>query len=321
MKRIMGICDSDRRYLYKVYDYFEKHQISEFEVKIFDTFEDAMVFGEKQTFEILLMHEKYYEDKKDFLHTACLVLLCETIRSDFSEVPCVSKYQSMERLRKQLIHIYAETEPDNSVIQRKRENLKVLSFLALHNQEYVSSCALSVGQLLKENNKKVLYVNLQPYSGIYYMAEGSGKYDLSDLIYYAIKYEEKTMLKIECVKQKIHGLDCLPGIKDYEDLLRLSMEEWNRFLEILFHQTEYDYLLFDCDGATLGLPDLLENSHQIFLPDAKRDYEKEAERQVMTLLQKKKPETGIKDRMEYLDMQIGKAQISEMMKNKLKQED
>ena len=287
MKRILAICDDDHPYLYKIYDYFEKHKLSDFEVKIFDSLEEVKAYGIKQPFEILVVHEKYINENENISQVTCLVLLSENPVTDQKRYHCVSKYQSMENFKKQLLQIYAESENGFSQIRHAGQKLEVYSFVSLHNKEKMSLYALAAGQLMAKQNKKVLYINFQPFCGVFNMVDKESKYDLSDLIYYVTRYEEKTMLKIECIKQRVNELDCLPPVKDFEDLLRLSRQQWKDFLQILMHHTEYEYMIFDCEASTLGLMDILQESDQIFLPESKKKFEKGIENKFLELIEKR----------------------------------
>lgn len=117
-----------------------------------------------------------------------------------------------------------------------------------------TSFAFVLGQLLSKKHK-VLYLNLESYSGLGKLLEKNFTTDLGELIYYLQNSKESFGCRMGGMIEQAAGLDILPPFDSYLDLISVSGQEWIHLLQEIERNSTYEYLILDLsDNIPTSIP-------------------------------------------------------------------
>lgn len=268
MRKRIGICDNDERYLRCMQEYLEKKRLTDFEVQIFTSVDETCRYTQHNSLEILLIGEGCFQECVKEIGIKKVYILQESSSCEISGLTKVMKYQSMERLISKVLEDYAQTvclderACEKSVVMSKMA--RVTCFYTPQQTASQSIYALSMAQLLAKEGKRVLYLNLTPFAGFEALLHTTYETDVTDFFYYALKHSDRLGMKLDGIRQKIGEVDYLPPAMDYQDLLSLSAKEWKDGLLQLQGLGVYDELILDLVSASQGLYELLQMSDNIY---------------------------------------------------------
>jgi cellulose biosynthesis protein BcsQ len=126
-----------------------------------------------------------------------------------------------------------------------------------------TSFSLLTGQYLAKK-KRVLYLNLEPFSGLSEMLDNRVDRDITDLIYYLVSGKEKLRYKLESMVNNIGGLDYVSPAFSFLDLGQVSAENWLLLINTLRECGNYDYLIIDLSEIIQGLFDILKECDVVY---------------------------------------------------------
>ena len=126
-----------------------------------------------------------------------------------------------------------------------------------------TSYAFVLGQLLSKKHK-VLYLNLECYSGLGQLLKKDFATDMSELLYYLHNTPDKFAYRLGSMVERVGGLDILPPFGSYLDFVSVSREEWIHLLKEIERGSEYEYVLLDLSDGVQGLFDVLRLCNIIY---------------------------------------------------------
>ena len=280
MRKRIGICDSDERYLRFMQEYLGKKRLTDFEVQIFTSVEETGRYSEHNPLEILLIGEGSFQECIKEMGIRKIYILQESSSCEIPGLTKLMKYQSMERLISTVLEDYAQTvRPEESKYENGfaiSKRARVTCFYTPLQTPSQTLYALSMAQLLAQKGKRVLYLNLTPFAGFEALLHTTYETDVTDFFYYALKHSDRLRLKLDGMKQKIGDVDYLPPAMDYQDLLSLSAKEWMDGLGQLQGLGVYDELILEVASCSQGLYELLLESDSIYTVKQQRTYAKAA---------------------------------------------
>lgn len=286
MKKRLAICDYDERYRQSMQNYLMK-RLTEFEVLTFATLHEAADYSKKQAFAIFLIGESAYEKNLQDIQALQIFILKEDGKRGITEYPCLEKYQSMETLIRVLLNEYAEHSlKDTSIYQCVRAS-RVHAFYSPVAHREQTKAALAFGQVLAERNHRVLYLNLQAFTGYRELFSESCPTDITDLLYFAGRQENHFGYRMQGMRQTIGGIDYFAPAEDYMDLLPIKQEEWQRLLGRLMESGEYSDIIVDLSEICQGLYWFLQSSDCVYSVCGRTKEEQPAVEQYKRLLEKK----------------------------------
>ncbi len=264
-RRILAVCDSDRDYLNMLHTYFFKKNPAGFEIRIFDSVKRAAEASKEESFEILLVGEKIYDNNVSGILAQKILILQEDGLSDISGFGAVSKYQSMERLMGQVLDAFALDEKCVSTESAGRTAASLISFYSPERHKAQSVAALAAAQALSDMGNRVLYISMQPFSGFEQILCTKYEADITDFLYFVLKHSDKLPYKLEGIKRTIHGVDYLPPALDYSDLCGITEREWEECLDMLLHGAGYTHIVVDLTETCRGFYRFLEKSDTVYV--------------------------------------------------------
>lgn len=264
-----AICDKDSDYLTMLQAYLSKKNPAGFEVIVFDSVSQAVARSKEEPFEILLVGENIYDTNVINIAAQKVFILQEDGLADITGYSVVSKYQSMERLIREILDAFALDENCVSAPRKGHTQTRLISFYSPDRHKGQSVAALTASQVLSDMGHKVLYISMQPFSGFEELLGVKYESDITDFLYFALKHSDKLMYKLEGIKRTIHGVDYLPPALDYSDLVDIEENEWKRCLDILLHSGDYFGIVVDLTESCKGFYEFLEKSDVVYFLSAK----------------------------------------------------
>ena len=286
MKKQLAICDCDERYRSSMQNYLMK-KLTEFEVITFRSLSEAIDYSKKQTFAIFLLGEHVYEKELQNLQALQIFILREDGEKQIAEYPYLEKYQSMETLIREILTEYAEHRPMDSMICRCIKKTKLHVFYSPVKQRQQIKAAMALGQILVGSGKRVLYLNLQAFSGWEELETKDGFADITDLLYFADRQESNLFYRIQSMKQTSGGVDYFAPAEDFTDLLRVSEEEWTGLLDKLLEAGKYTDIIWNLSEICQGFYRILEKSDCVYSMCGETREEQRAIEQYQKLLAKR----------------------------------
>ena len=262
MNHILAVCDSETEYAYGLVDYLNTRKGFPFEVQVFTSMENLYEFARKHPLSVALIAGKDYEKNRQKLPVDHLILLGENRENMETGIKTIWKYQSCEKLAKELLEWIA----GEGILGRPVAGGRQMQLIGIYSP--VGKClktsySFVLGQLLSKKNK-VLYINLECYSGLGRLLKREFTTDLSELLYYLQNTPDKFAYRLGGMVERIGGLDILPPFGSYLDFVSVSCEEWIQLLKEIERGSDYEYVILDLSDAIHGLFDLLRLCNLIY---------------------------------------------------------
>ncbi len=263
-KKVLVLMDSDPRYLERFRDSVEKRKNFPFPVAGYTHFpEDGTKLTERAA--VLLVEERLWqglgeEEQRAVCAAGRPLFLLRSGTQETGEIPSIYKYQALEQI---LEEIRSRMEGDVSIPSEGETGAEFLAVYAPSGGSYRTTCALVLGQILAEE-KPVLYVSLEAFSGLDFLPEGGRGQSLSDALYlWRMSGGEK------CPDPETAGslgpLRILPPVRNPEDIWETPAEETAAMLTKMGEEGRYGAVILDMDSGKNPIP-LLRLCRRILMP-------------------------------------------------------
>lgn len=271
MNRECVIYEKNRTYGNRLMSAMSKRAAMRFKVQMFTDREQFENYIKNNEPDVLLTgEESYYGEIKRLYSGRIIVLMdehadCGSIKDIYGQdVVGVYRYQSGDLLYKEVIK--------EGKLVRKKEQSSV-NTIAVYSPVYAepkSAFVLNLGKVLGEKYK-VLYLNLEEFSGLDEVLPDMEKGTLSDAIYY---YRQGKSAAIEKIKEIISteaGFDYIAPVKCAEDISQIESEEMLDFIDCIGKELAYDIIILDISEAVRDKWKILESVSRFYMP-IKDDY-------------------------------------------------
>lgn len=198
MADILAICDKEPVFVQIFAEYLRKKFKTEWEVQAFDKADRFLQMAEEHRPQLSLIGEGMldsYQLQKLLECSQHVIFLSTKRRKDM-----LFKYQSVERLTGELLRYCEEREIPifgQQGVLTKRKDVKLIAFYAPAHHMLQSTLALTMGQIISKE-RKVLYLNFEPYSAFDYLLQRTYENDLMDIFFFL--QEEKSKFRIKSWK-------------------------------------------------------------------------------------------------------------------------
>lgn len=265
------ICDRDEKYLQRLQDYLIKKRISNFEILVFTDLESVIKHNSYEPYEIILVGENVCNDKMQKITANHKFILMESDIRYNTDYPAISKYQSADRLLAELFENIAKEDCEKKEVvsdnrlQYGSSHTRIITYYSPLNHVAQSGMALDTAIKHSMQGHKVLYINLTAFSSMDNLLSSDSDTDVIDYMYFALLHTDKAIYKLENIKKTYNGVDYLPPAHDYQDIMKITKEEWVKGLNILFYSTDYDEIILDISEICQALSKVLEKSEVIYM--------------------------------------------------------
>lgn len=262
MNHIMAVCDGEEPYASRLVDYLNTKEGFPFDVRHFSDMEKLRDFSQIQNIEVALVALEFYKKAREDPLIEQVILLQDDEAVGETQIKGVWKYQSCENIMKEILHQLSENPIGGNWIHRKT-SLRIIGFYTPIKRSLQTSFALTMGQLLAKK-EKVLYLNLEGYSGFSRLFRFHSQKDISDLLFCIQNNEQGMNYLIGSMVEHIGGLDLLPPMQCQMDLVGVTKNEWLKLFSQVEKYTDYDYLLLDLSDSIQGIFDILRQCSRVY---------------------------------------------------------
>lgn len=248
MKCKVGIIDKDVLYLDRFVQRFSNVYADKFELFSFTNLESFKQASQKVQLDIVLASDEI-KVSKDLIpaRTGFAYLTSDNDIEMIEDFPAIGKYQSAEKLYKQIVGLYANNETIN--VMKKNINgkcCKVIMTTSASGGVGTSTVAVSLAKYLAGKNNKVLFLNLEKNAAHDLVFEGTGQGNFSDVIYLLKSNKNNIALRIESlVQQDTSRVFYFHACLNLLDRMELDSECMNRLLKEVCAFGDYDYVVLD----------------------------------------------------------------------------
>lgn len=283
MNHILAVCDSEVEYTCQLAEYLNHQKGFPFQVQLFTSTKTLRQFTNKQPLAVALISEEDYEEELKELPIDHLVLLGEGKEKE-EGLKTLYKYQSSQSLTRELLEWVAR----EGVIGRPQmggPGLKMIAIYSPIGRCLKTSFSFVLGQVLGKKHK-VLYLNMESYSGLGQLLQKEFSNDMSELIYYLQNTKEKFAYRMSSMIEQVGGVDILPPFDSFLDFTSVSKEEWIQLFQEIEKGSEYEYLILDLSDAIQGLFDILRLCDVVYTIDREDGFSKAKIDQYQEVLRK-----------------------------------
>ncbi len=126
-----------------------------------------------------------------------------------------------------------------------------------------STFGITLAHLLSKKGR-VLYLNLEGYSGFDYLMAGTFSKDISDFIYYVHQSSEDIPFITQKFIYRLGEIDMIPPVLSPFNLQDITEDMWISTLKKLKDSGLYDYIITDVSDFIHGTFSILQESQYIF---------------------------------------------------------
>lgn len=265
MSQILAIGDYEELYVYRLTEYMNRHRLLPFEVMAFCDSEKLRAYALEHEIAMLLVGKEWIE-KIETASNAQVVILSEEAETDIDtikELPRVNRYQSAEQIARALLEICATHADKLPPSPTRNKTVEIIGIYSPVGRCLKTSFSLTLGQLLAQE-KKCLYINMEPYSGFNALFGRYYDHNMSELLYFLEKGTRRFVYKLQSTIERLGNLEYIPPAESFLELMSLEPETWKRFVEEIIAQTDYEVIILDLSDYVSGLLQLLSICDHIF---------------------------------------------------------
>ena len=225
---------------------------------------EELLAGEKSgEVTMLVVAESSCEEALNTLQPTCQAILNESGTLRFHQFPNINKYQEAGQVWKELLALYVETTGIRIPLLCAEYKTRFIGMYSPVHRCLQSTFALSFAQLMAEKHP-TLYLNFEHYVGIIELLPERQDRDLADLLYFLAGDEGKFPLRMQTVIQRKGNLDYIPPMRNGQNLLGITWEEWRSLFQRIEELGKYEYVILDLSESIQGLLDVLQMCIKVF---------------------------------------------------------
>lgn len=244
----LAVLESDENYLERIMTVFSSRFNEKLDVFSFTDPNIAFQTIEKNRIEVFLASEDFKIDTAKLPDRCAFAYFTESNSIDtLYGQRTVCKFQKVELIYREILSLFSEKSGE--IIGYKKDDsdtTNVLAFCSSSGGVGSSTAAAAAAIFFAGQNKKVLYLNVEPFGCSRMFFDSEGQYGLSDVLY-AIKSKKSNLtLKLEgAVKQDQNGIFFYESCKQALDIEEIKEEDMSRLLDELQISGIYDFIIVD----------------------------------------------------------------------------
>ncbi len=263
-KNTLAVYDPDEEYVTKLMSYLSDARSVPLEIQGFTDKERLKDYISGTKVDILLIPEEDLDDDIETCETGEMMVLSEDEGfSDSRGHKTIYKYQSSESIMREVMCYYAD-RPSAEFGVISNISTEIITVYSPIRRCGRTTFAFALGEVLSER-EKVLYLNLEEYSGFNQLLQKNYMSDLSDLIFYIGQKKRNFPCKLASLIEKAGNLDYIPPVIAPTDILSVSKENWI----LLFNELsncDYSKIVVDLSDSISAFTEILLSSERIYMP-------------------------------------------------------
>ncbi len=263
-KKRIAVCDSEEGFASDFAEYLNHKKKLPFYAEAFTDTERFCACAGKSPPGLLLIGQGDMNEQVESLGVPCVVLLSGEKIQEEAEYKQIYKYQSAESMLHEVMEYYTQSGSTEQY-PKSWEKLDVIGVYSPLARCGKTSLALTLGQILGEE-REVLYVNMEDYSGFSGLLGLGERRNLSDFFYQLRCQSEQGAALLEGLAVRGGQMDYIPPALSWEDVRSISFSEWLEFFRFVEKETRYETLILDIGNGCREIFRLLELCHIVYVP-------------------------------------------------------
>lgn len=260
------ICDKEFRYAKNLMENIAERKELALKVYAYKTLDKVNTFSKERGIDIFIADEDWSENER--MEIPCgqrfVLVAGGNGRLSDKEIP-IYKYQSADQILSEIFETYLEYTNENVVKTIKKIHQKIIAVYSPVHRAGKTRFAIALGKELQERTK-VLYLNMEEYTGFGTRFEREDSRNLGDLLYYTKQEHSNVGIRIGMMVKQIENLDYIPPIPVCNDLKEVTLAEWKLLLEQIMQNSIYEMLILDIGESIQGLFEILRLCDKIYMP-------------------------------------------------------
>lgn len=244
---VLAICDEELDYAAHLADYLGRKEGRFSETRVFTNEKSLADFLAKHNIDLLLIGESIFQKRKEWENARQIVLLSEggALAEELAkEQASIYKFQSAENIFRELNDIYALQEKPHRKVPGTGGESRVFGVFSPCGGSRKTIFAMALGELLAKK-KKVLYINLECFSGLGRQIFENSMEGMSELIYYIHEKNLALSQKIQSMICRMGAVDTIPPVNHFRDLMEIEEDDVDAVMGELKASGIYDYVIID----------------------------------------------------------------------------
>lgn len=261
MDKILAIYDEDALYCKRLSLYLRQNTKLPFQIYPILSEDSLESFSKKKNLDLLLLSEKnaktlHFSPKSHKI----LYLSEENLLSKDKKENCIYKYQSGDRIMREILMQYGDMELLAEGGQHKADIFLIYSPLGrLGKTSFSKALAKKLGK-----NRKTLYLSLEE-SAASMNSQSMEKECLTEALYH-FKENHLTPMILRALSYSTDSYFIIPPVRNPEDIGNLSQRELSLFLEQMAKDSGVDALVVDTDSSMSRYLECFVLARKVFLP-------------------------------------------------------
>lgn len=264
MGRMMAVYDVDPFYADRFADSVNQKEKNPFTVMAFTTLERLKNYAKEHTVDLLLISGAVPKEEVESIGARRVVTLAEgeSVPARW-EYPSIYKYQSSSSIMREVMACYC-MDPVEPTVAVMGKCASVIGIYSPVGRCLKTSMALIMGQLMAADSR-VLYMNLEEYSGFSALVKEAASGDLSDILYF-YRQGNYSSLRLSSLVHSMGNMDYIPPVRCPEDLGAADSREMAGLIHSIASGGNYDHVIVDMGHYGRDLIPILELCGVIYMP-------------------------------------------------------
>lgn len=259
MKKTMVIYDPERMYAERLAEILGEKQRELFTTIPWSSYERLREYCRSNQVDAALVHESLTREEVERLDVERVMILHDSMNSEG-----IYKYQSGENIVREIMTEYGDTKDEEIKGWSKHGKTRITAVFSPGGGSVKDIFAYAYSRAAAEK-RKILYINLEEFSGCGAFFRESFNRDLSDLLYYW-QIGSLNALKLAGIVHSCQGMDYVPPVRNCEDLNEASDEDMIGLIGYLAQSGSYEEIVLDMGTGRRFLMPLLSMAENIFVP-------------------------------------------------------
>ncbi len=264
MNKIFAICDTDRLYVKNLIQYMNSKQKIPLKLQAFTSPELLKEYAARNGIELLLISADAMDEEIAGLEIGKIVVLTEDGAVGLKGFPSVNRYQASGSLVQEVMAHY---ESGNLAVAYAAAKMATTHLIGVYSP--IKRCGKTAFSLALcaayARSSRVLYVNLEDFSGFRSLLQREYRMDISDLLYFYREEKQGMLGKIEEVTEKLSNISYLPPAMCPADIKSVQPEEWKEWFMLLL-QSQFEVIIVEPGDCVNGLEEILALCSRIYMP-------------------------------------------------------
>ena len=202
-REIIAVYDIEPEFASRFVSYLKSKYEERYDMYAFTELTALLEFVEKHRADMLIISQKSIESVDnpivpDNLNVKRVVILSENCCDSYMDYKAVEKYRPADIVFREAVECAYEKKVETGEVKETVSDKEIIGVYSPVNRCMKTTFSLTLSNLTGEN-RRVLYINFEEYSGLKKLLNVDYVGDLSDLVYYFLQDEES-------IKSRIYGI-------------------------------------------------------------------------------------------------------------------